>query len=373
MSNDTRVVIIGAGPAGLAVAACLKQQAVPFIILERSDHLGTSWRSHYHRLHLHTAKQFSALPHLPFPADYPRYPSRQQVIDYLETYARHFDLTPLVNQTVTAVSRHNGRWQTRTEDALYTSDFVVMATGLNQIPTIPTWPDQEHFKGQILHSALYKNGEPYRNQKVLLVGFGNSGAEIALDAYEHGATVSLSVRSPINVIFQERFGIPVQLLTIILSPLPARIIDLLTAPVLKLSFGNLSRYGLQQPPYGAAVQVKKYSKIPVIDPGIIQKIKQRKINVYPGIQRFTADGVVFTDGTTHPFDAVILATGYHTNLDSLLPPQTAQTAANGLYFCGYNNSMTGLLRQIAIESRQIAQDITSSLALLNTNKKPDGL
>ncbi len=366
MTNNTQVVIIGAGPAGLAVAACLKQQNIDFIILERSEQVGSSWRNHYHRLHLHTAKGFSGLPEMPFPVDYPRYPSRQQVVDYLDSYAAHFGLIPIFNQTVTAVSQQNGRWQIQTNDGTYTSDFVVMATGLNQVPTIPTFANQEQFKGQILHSSRYTNGEAYRNQNVLIVGFGNSGAEIALDAYEHGATVCLSVRSPVNVIFQERFGIPVQLLTILMSPLPAPIIDLLTAPALYLTFGNLAPYGLQKPPYGAAAQVQNHSKIPVIDPGIIKKIKSREIKVYPGIEHFTEDGITFTDGTTHPFDVVVLATGYHTNLDTLLPQPIASTAPqkapDGLYFCGFNNSMTGLLREIGIEARKITQSITSKAA-----------
>jgi cation diffusion facilitator CzcD-associated flavoprotein CzcO len=368
MVNNTRVVVIGAGPAGLAVAACLKQQGIDFIILERGDQLGTSWRNHYHRLHLHTAKRFSGLPYLPFPADYPRYPSRQQVIDYLDLYAKHFQLVPKFNQAVTSVSQQNGRWQTVTQDATYTSDFVVMATGLNQVPTVPKWDGQEQFKGQILHSSRYTNGEPYRNQNVLIVGFGNSGAEIALDAYEHGATVGLSVRSPVNVVFQQRFGIPVQLLTILMSPLPATVVDLLTAPALYLSFGNLAPYGLQKPPYGAAAQVQNYSKIPVIDPGIIAKIKARQIKVYPGIERFTEEGVVFSDGTSHAFDVVVLATGYHTNLKTLLPDyvdaagHTPKALPAGLYLCGYNNSVTGLLREIGIEAQRISKEIAGKAA-----------
>lgn len=361
MTNNTQVLIIGAGPAGLAVAACLKQQNIDFILLERSAQVGSSWRNHYHRLHLHTAKGFSGLPDMPFPVDYPRYPSRQQVIDYLDAYAAHFELNPIFNQTVTAVFEQNGRWQTQTNDATYTSDFVVMATGLNQVPTIPTFADQEQFKGQILHSSRYTNGAAYRGQNVLIVGFGNSGAEIALDAYEYGAKVGLSVRSPVNVIFQERFGIPLQLMTIMMNPLPAPMIDMLTTPLVNLTFGNLAPYGLQKPPYGSAHQVRRHLKIPVIDPGIIKKIKSREIKVYPGIERFTPDGIVFTDGTTHPFDVVVLATGFRTNLDALLPPDVISTmppkTRDGLYFCGYYNAITGLLREIGIEARQITKDI----------------
>src|SRR5947208_580881 len=116
MPEQSRVVIVGAGPAGLAVAASLRRRGIPFVILERGGQIGSSWRSHYERLHLHTTKAFSALPYIPFPADCPRYPSRQQVIDYLEAYARQFDLIPRFNQEVIAVRRQDERWQVQTQD-----------------------------------------------------------------------------------------------------------------------------------------------------------------------------------------------------------------------------------------------------------------
>jgi cation diffusion facilitator CzcD-associated flavoprotein CzcO len=376
--TDTRVVIVGAGPAGLAVGASLRHRKIPFVLLERHAQVATAWRQHYERLHLHTTKRFSALPYLPYPASYPRYPSRQQVVDYLDAYTQHFALRPRCGQPVRSVQQSVGagaRWQIQTEDRRYTAAHVVIATGLNAVPSVPTWPAQEQFRGRILHSAQYHNGEPYRSQRVLVVGFGNSGAEIALDLYEHGATVSMAVRNPVNVVFRDRFGIPVQALAIALSPLPPRILDAITKPIMRAVFGDLTPYGLHSALDGVATQLREQAKVPVIDVGTINLIKQGKIKVFPGIERFTADGVICTDGTVGAFDAVVLATGYHVQLGALLPgcdgvlgargvplQSGRATVRPGLYFCGFHNSIGGLLRRIGYEARHIASEITHDRA-----------
>ena len=171
-------IVVGAGPAGLAVAACLKQQGVNALILEQADRVGAAWHGHYERLHLHTAKGFSALPFMPFPREYPRYPSRSQVIAYLEAYTRHFQLEPRFGQRVVGARRVNGWWEVETEDGRYEASNLVIAAGYNREPNVPGWPGQEHFQGAILHSSAYRNGEMFKGQKVLVVGFGNSGGEI---------------------------------------------------------------------------------------------------------------------------------------------------------------------------------------------------
>lgn len=370
MVGHTPVLIVGAGPAGLAVGGCLRRRRVPFLLLERHAQVATAWRNHYDRLHLHTTKHFSALPHLAYPAAVPTFPSRQQVVDYLDAYSQHFDLRPRCNQEVRSLQRKDAHWEIETTHDHYTAECVVMATGLNAAPMLPTWPDQQRFRGPILHSSQYHNGEPFRHQQVLVIGFGNSGAEIALDLYEHGATVGIAVRSPINVIFRDCFGIPVQLLAIALSPLPPRALDAITKPVMRAAFGDLAPYGLHQAWDGAATQLRHQAKVPVIDKGTIDLIKQKKITVFPGVARMTPDGVIFSDGTVGTFDAVVLATGYRVQLAALLPGcegvldakgvpllSGKATPIPGLYFCGFHNSIGGLLRQIGLEARQIAREI----------------
>ncbi|MBX3064119.1 MAG: NAD(P)/FAD-dependent oxidoreductase [Anaerolineae bacterium] len=366
-------VIVGAGPAGLAVGAVLKQAGLESVILERADHVGARWYQHYERLHLHTAKQFSALPLLPFPADYPRYPSRQQVIDYLDAYAKHFKLDIRFNQSVQSADYQAGKWLTQTQDSSYQSQNLVVATGINDTPNLPTWTGQEQFSGKIMHSADYQNGEQFRGQQVLVIGFGNSGGEIAIDLHEHGAIPSVAVRSPVNVVFRDYLGLPAQQISILLSPLPSRIADSLTALSRYMAYGDITRYGLRKLPYGPVKQMRDDQQIPVIDVGVIQLIREGKVKVHPGVREFMADGVIFSDGVSKHFDAIILATGYRGQAGALFKDASKltnnagealvsgqQTALKGLYYCGFRNAATGLLREIGIEAQRIGKQIAQS-------------
>ena len=168
-------IVVGAGPAGLAMGACLQQAGVSFLILEQADQVAVAWHRHYERLHLHTDKKHSALPFFPFPKEYPRYPSRVQMIDYLEAYARRFQLAPRLGQRVVSARRIHDAWRVETQDSHYQAENLVVATGYSREPLVATWPGQEGFKGRVLHSSEYRDGEAFRGQKVLVVGFGNSG------------------------------------------------------------------------------------------------------------------------------------------------------------------------------------------------------
>ena len=311
-------IVIGAGPAGLAVGACLQRAGVPFLILEQADGVGATWHGHYDRLHLHTPKSLSALPYLPFPKSYPRYPSRAQMIAYLEEYADHFGLQPRFGQHVLSARPAAGGWEVQTQETTFHAPNLVIATGNARVPYSPQWPGQADFRGTCLHSSAYRDGEPFRQRRVLVVGFGNSGGEIALDLCEHGAQTSMAVRSPVNVVPREVLGVPNVAITIAQTGLPPRVADALNAPILRLRFGDLTRYGLRRPPRGPLAQIDNDRRIPLIDIGTIQLIKRGQIQVYPGIERFVPDGVVFTDGRRQPFDAVVLATGYRPHVDAFL-------------------------------------------------------
>lgn len=369
---DPSVIIVGAGPAGLAVGAGLKRAAVAFLLLEQSDHVGAAWHRHYDRLHLHSDKAHSALPFLAFPREYPRYPSRAQVIDYLEAYARRFELEPKLGQRVLEARLADGRWQVQTENSSYEAPNLVVATGCNREPYLPAWPGQAAFRGSVLHSSQYRNGASLKDKRVLVVGFGNSGGEIAIDLHEHGAHPTVAVRGPVNVIPRELLGIPIVAIAGFQSSLPPRLTDALNGLILRVVVGDLTPYGLRKLPMGPATQIRRHARIPLLDVGTIDLIKRGQIAVRPGVQRFTETGVVFDDETHEDFGAVILATGYRPRVDAFLKDASAAVDSNGtplssgreaalpgLYFCGYSVSPIGMLRDIAREAQQIAGQIAA--------------
>jgi indole-3-pyruvate monooxygenase len=366
-ATSRNTVIIGAGPAGLAVGACLRKAGVPFIMLEQADRPGSSWHSHYERLHLHTNKGMSQLPLYPFPQDFPRYPSRQQMADHLKAYAEHFELEPRFGQHVTSVRREGVAWVTQTEDAQFRSDHVVVATGLLRVPHVPSWPGQEEFEGDLLHTSEYANGAKYKGKDVLVVGFGNSGTEIAIDLWEHGARPHVAVRSPVNIIPRDLLGIPIVAVAAPFNWLPAGLVDAFMAPVLRLLYGNLRRRGLRKLPYGPLAQLQHHQRFPVLDFGVMKLIKDGHVPVQGGIDRFEGNKVVFEDGSRKRFDAVILATGYRSHVDETLedgadlldddgtPRASGCEILPGLFFCGFHVIRGALLKEIASEAKRIAR------------------
>lgn len=365
-------LIIGAGPAGLAVAGRMRKKNLDFVMLEQADKIAWSWHNHYDRLLLHTVKELSHLPHLPFPKDYPTYVSREQLVTYLENYANHFDIKPQFNQSVFSIKKTSEAWQVNTKrNESYLAENVIIATGINRVPNSPTWKGQDDFKGNIIHSRNYKNAQPFNNQKVLVVGMGNTGAEIALDLSEHNNDVTISVRSPITLVPRDVNGRPVQLTAKKLAKIPFGIGDWLGTQIRKVIIGDLTKYGVPISTKHPAVQLRETGKTPVIDLGTVQHIKDGKIKVKRNIDAFHPQGVIFEDGTQQDFDAVILATGYRAkvedffeNVNGLLDKYEVPKQAvgegefKGLYFVGFDNyKLGGILGTIFIDSGIIVNNI----------------
>jgi cation diffusion facilitator CzcD-associated flavoprotein CzcO len=373
MVESVDTVIIGAGPAGLAVSACLRARGAPFVVLEQADAVGSTWRRHYERLHLHTIKQLSALPRLPWPAEVALYPSRRDVVAYLDAYARRFQIEPRFGQTVTRAWPEAGGWVVRATAGELRCRALVIASGYNRVAKVPEWPGRDSYGGAVLHSSAYRSGDAFRGRRALVVGLGNSGGEIALDLWESGAEVSLAVRSPVHVVPRDLFGLPAQVNSLYgLGRLPVALADRLALAVLDRAVGDLAPWGLRRPAVGPARQVVEQGRIPLIDIGTVALIKQGKIRVVPGPRAYTATGVVLTDGRELPADLVVLATGYRPGLDAFLEGAAdlvdergyprwhgaAVPGAPGLYFLGFRNPLTGALHDIAREAERIAAALT---------------
>lgn len=363
-----RAIVIGAGPAGLATAACLGRQGIETKILERSDAVGSSWRNHYGRLHLHTARGRSGLPHHPMPSRYGQYPSRADMIEYLEGYAAQFGLEPRFGVSVSSVSPADTGWVVQHNAGEDRADVVVFATGLNGTPFRAELPGLETFAGRVLHSSDYNTPADLAPGRVLVVGFGNSGGEIVLDLAESGADTTLSVRGPVNILPKEILGMPITSMGLLRKIFSYQLADAITAPVLRAKIGRPEDYGLQSAGKGPAAQVIEDGRIPLIDIGTLGAIRDGLITVRPGIDRIEGGTVHFTDGTSGAFDAVLLATGYRVDLRGMLPdtPQVlsetgkplvsgGDSGAPGLYFCSYHPSAEGQLRQSGMEAEDIAR------------------
>jgi indole-3-pyruvate monooxygenase len=370
----TDVVVVGAGPAGLAVAACLQRQGIDFTLLEKEQQLAASWRRHYQRLHLHTDRGHSGLPYLPMPRSYPRFPARLEVIEYLESYAKAFSLSPRFGEKVVEARRVNGAWDVKTPAARYRARALVLATGYNAVPVRPQWPGMDGYQGVMLHSSEYTSGERFRGQDVLVVGFGNSGGEIAIDLFEQGARPSIVVRGTVNLLPRELLGIPILTWAIALSKLPPRVADVLAAPLLRMTFGDLARLGLRKAPSGPLTELSTRKRVPLIDVGTVDLLRRKQLQLRPGIHEFTREGVRFEDGAEASYQAIVLATGYQHRLGQVLgsvegvldaagKPLTSgrETALPQLYLCGFYVAPTGMLREAGVEARRVVQAIAAQL------------
>jgi indole-3-pyruvate monooxygenase len=368
--NETNTLIVGAGFAGLASASSLGKMGVEYILIEKEAQIATPWRNHYDRLHLHTDKGLSSLPHKKFDNKIPRYPSRQQVVDYLDQYRKEFNINPAFYTEAISVRKAGDFWITETTRDTFKSKYLIIATGPYGKPKDVNFKGMETFPGKILHSRKYKTGRDFKELKVLVVGFGNSACEIAMDLYEQGAFPSMSVRSPVNVVPRDFLGIPIVRISLLFSKLPPRLADAITAPVIWLSFGNLGRVGFKKPPYGPFEQIKKEMKIPLLDIGTIRYIRNGHIRICDNIDRIEGKTVHFTDGKRDDFDAIIAAIGYYADcaeflhigkerFDDLKLSVSKQKffGNDGLYFCGFWIGPTGEIRELSLDAQKIARDI----------------
>ncbi|KAK1397932.1 Flavin-containing monooxygenase [Heracleum sosnowskyi] len=345
-------VVVGAGPSGLAVGACLKEQGIPFVVLERADCIASLWQKRtYDRLKLHLPKQFCQLPNFPFPQHFPEYPTKKQFIDYLESYARHFDINPHFNECVQTAKYDEAcqLWRIKTistcgaicSEVEYICQWLVVATGENAERVVPDIEGLQEFEGEVIHACEYKSGEKYSGKKVLVVGCGNSGMEVSLDLCNHNAKPSMVVRSSVHVLPREICGKSTfELAMVMMRWLPLWLVDKLMLVLAWFILGNTESYGLKRPSIGPLELKNTHGKTPVLDIGALAKIRSRDIKVVPGIKRFSKGLVQLVDGEELEIDSVVLATGYCSNVPYWLQ-ETDFFSKNGLPRTQFPNGWKG--------------------------------
>ncbi|MFJ9371763.1 flavin-containing monooxygenase [Streptomyces sp. NPDC101455] len=379
---DRPVYVIGGGPGGLATAYALRAQGIRAVVLEKSDRVGASWRRHYDRLHLHTTRRLSSLPGLTMPRRFGRWVSRDDVVRYLEKYAEVHELEIVTGVEVSRVERSadgTGWLLHATGGRELTGRAVVIATGTNHTPRIPDWPGRGTYTGHLLHAADYRAAQPYAGQDVLVVGIGNTGAEIAVDLVEGGASrVRLSVRTAPHILRRSTAGWAAQYTGVLVRRLPVDLVDRLAGPVSKVSVPDLSAQGLPRPETGLYSRVKEGS-IPVQDVGLIDAVRKGRVEIVPAVESFEDGKVVLAGGDRIGPDVVIAATGYVRSLEQLVGHLGVLDArgkpvvngartpkdAPGLYFTGFTNPISGMLRELAIDAEKIAKTVAKETRTLS--------
>ncbi|MFC8197357.1 flavin-containing monooxygenase [Streptomyces sp. NPDC057298] len=372
--QDRPVYVIGGGPGGLAAAHALRAQGVRAVVLEKSDHVGASWRRHYDRLRLHTTRRLSGLPGLAMPRSFGRWVSRDNVVRYLEKYAEHHELEIVTGVEVSRVepTADGTGWLLRaTGGRELTGSAVVVATGYNHTPHVPDWPGRDAYTGELLHAGEYRNPAPYAGRDVLVVGVGNTGAEIAVDLVEGGASrVRLSVRTAPHIVRRSTAGWAAQYTGVLCRRLPVALVDRMAGPLAKISIPDLSSKGLPRPDTGLYSRVNQGS-IPVQDVGLIDAVRKGRVEIVAAVEAFEDGKVVLANGDRVGPDAVIAATGYRRALEDVVGHLDVLDArgrpvvhgarspknAPGLYFTGFTNPISGMLRELALDAEKIAKSI----------------
>jgi cation diffusion facilitator CzcD-associated flavoprotein CzcO len=372
--SATKVVIVGAGAAGLAASAELRRAGVPSVVLERSDAVAASWRGRYDRLRLNTCRWTSTLPHSRFRRGTALFPSRDEVVSYLEGYARDNELDVRPGTLVEKIDRQDGGWTLSTSAGEHVATHVVVATGHQHTPVIPEWPGRDRYGGRLLHAAEYRNPEEFRGLDVLVVGPGCSGMEIAYDLTEGGAgRVWIAVRTQPNIMLRQSGGLPGDVPARMVLRLPARVADRQTSLVRRLTVGDLSRWGLVPPPEGIASRHHREGKAPaIVDKEVIGAIKAERLEIVSAVMSLDETGVLLGGERRLEPAAIIAATGYTSGLEPMVGhlgvlddrglPRVhgGPAAAPGLRFIGYQPG-PGQIGDMGREARRAANQIRSEV------------
>jgi hypothetical protein len=366
-----QAIVVGAGSAGLAAAVELGGRGFETVVIEKEESVGASWRARYAELRLNSWRRMSKLQGAGMPPRYGRYPARDDVVAYLEGFARKHGIAVRCRTEVLEVLPDNGFWRLETSSGSMLCRYLVIATGWDAIPVMPSWPGAASFRKELVHSSEFATATAYRGRHVLVVGAGNSGFDIAGHLVRAGARVTMSMRTPPNITNRDILGLPGQpLLVYFADHVPEKLADALFRAAQRLAFGNLSRYGIPRAPTGAYASHRERGRNFAIDDGFVASLKSGVASIVRPVARFDRDEVVLIDGARLRPDSVLCATGYRRGLEALVghlnvlgddgvPIHHAGTPdhprAPRLYFCGMAAPLSGPIRIGPIHARRIAR------------------
>lgn len=365
---DTPVIVVGAGPAGLATAACLRRAGVTFRLLERGPSLGTTFRNLYDSLRLHTGRHMSHLPGKHFARGTSLFPTRDELVAYLDDYARAFDIEVETDRGVTRVERAEGGWRVSdASGATIEASAIVVATGIVSNPVMPQLPGRETFRGEVIHASAYTRPAAYVGKRVLVVGIGNSAGEIGAELVHAGAHVTVAMRTGIYVVPKQIGPFPAQYVRYLLGKLPRRAQERVVARVQKRIE---TKFG---PPIFPLPAESPLDSIPHIGFHLVDCIRAGRATLVHAIPvQFNENGVLLSDGSQVDCDVVMFATGYRAALApwgdlvrcdakgfALRSDRVRSAQYNDLYFVGHNYDHTGGLMNIRRDAPLVAQALSA--------------
>jgi cation diffusion facilitator CzcD-associated flavoprotein CzcO len=369
------VVVIGAGHGGIASALALKDRGVAALVVDEAQQVASRWQARYDRLRLNTSRPTSHLPGRPYPRATPMFPTRDHVVEHIQGHARDAGLELLLGTRVQRLSRRNGGWTVATGKSEFGARQVVLATGYENEPLIPDWDGRESFAGELIHSADYRNADRFRSRRVLVVGPGCSGMEIAHDVATGGAAkVWLAVRTPPTIISRAGpGGLPGEWIGTALLYLPSRFGNALARFGSRQDFGDLSQYGLPVPDEGLMTRFRRDGTVPsIVDKEVIEAVKEGTVEIVGAVEALDSAGVILASGSRVEPNAIICATGFRRALEPLVghlgvldkrgwPAVAApKPAAPGLRFVGYT-SRPGALGFISRQAKRSAKAVAREL------------
>jgi hypothetical protein len=305
------VCIVGAGPAGLSAARALKRSGIAYDQIERHGDVGGIWdldnpgTPMYESAHFISSRKTSGFFDFPMPDTFPDYPSNRQILRYTRDFATAYGLREAIrfNTAVEAVERAGDGWTVTLDDgSRHDYRAVICATGVNWTPRTPEHPGT--FTGQIRHSSSYRSPLEFRGERVLIVGLGNSGADIACDAAANADAAFVSVRRGYHLIPKHLFGMPIDEFADSGPQLPVRLLRPIFAALLRLVQGDLTKYGLPRPDH------RLFESHPLLNSQLVHHLQHGDVAIRPDITRLDGSRVHFTDGSSEEIDLILYATGY---------------------------------------------------------------